>query len=293
MSRYPSDAITRRVLQVVASLAILLVGLITVFLLIESWPAISGLGTRLFTDKSWFPAESASDGTFGIFPMVAGTLLVTLGAIMIAAPAGVASAIFSQFYAPKSVAFVYRRVVELLVGIPSVVYGFWGLVVLCPLLTNVAQWFGAGTGICLLAAILIVAMMIMPTVMLVAESAIKSVRKEYISGAAALGMGKASIIRNIVLPESKVGIFTGIVLAIARAIGETMAVLMVAGNLAQVPKSLFDPVLTLTAGIADEMGYAVGMHRSTLFFAGLVLLGLVAAFYSLEIVFRRYVWRAT
>ena len=114
MSRYPSDAITRRILQVVASLAVLLVGLITVFLFVESRQAISELGTRLFTDESWFPAESASDGTFGIFPMVAGTLLVTLGAIVIAAPAGVASAIFSQFYAPKPVAFVYRRVVELL-----------------------------------------------------------------------------------------------------------------------------------------------------------------------------------
>ena len=291
MSRYLSDTSTRSVLQVIASLALLLVGLITVFLFVESWPAISELGRRLFKDESWHPSENA-EGSFGIFPIIVGTLLVGFGSILIAAPAGVASAIFSQFYAPAKVAFCYRRVVELLVGIPSVVYGFWGLVVLCPVLAKVAQWFGGGTGISLLAAILIVAMMILPTVMLVAEGAIKSVRKEYIAGAAALGMGKFAIIKNIVLPESKVGIFTGIVLAIARAVGETMAVLMVAGNVAKVPEGLFDPVLTLTANIASEMGYAVGLHRSALFFSGLVLLGLVAAFYSLEILLRRFIWRA-
>ena len=292
MSRYPSDTTTRRVLQAVASLAVLLVGMITVFLFIESRQAIGELGTRLFSDRSWHPSETA-EGSFGILPIIVGTLAVGLGAILIAAPAGVASAVFSQFYAPAPVAFFYRRIVELLVGIPSVVFGFWGLVVLCPVIARVASWFGRDTGISLVAAILIVAMMILPTVMLVAESAIKSVRKEYVSGAAALGMGKFSIIKNIVLPESKVGIVTGVVLAIARAIGETMAVLMVAGSVAKVPKSLFDPVLTLTASIASEMGYALGVHRSTLFLAGLVLLGLVAAFYSLEILLRRFVWRAS
>lgn len=292
MSRYLSDSSSRFVLQIIASLALLLVGLITAFLFVESRHAISELGTRMFSDESWHPTENA-DGKFGMFPIVVGTLSVGFGAILIAGPAGVASAIFSQFYAPPWVAFCYRRVVELLVGIPSVVYGFWGLVVLCPVLNKVAQWFGRGTGNSLLAAILIVAMMILPTVMLVAESAIKSVRKEYISGATALGMGKFAIIKNIVLPESKVGIFTGIVLAIARAIGETMAVLMLAGNVVKVPKSLFDSVRTLTANIALEMGDALGLHRSALFVSGLILLAMVAAFYSLEILLRRFVWRAS
>lgn len=291
MSRFPVDKTVRVALQCIASVAVLIVGLIVVFLAVESRDAIVQLGTRLFRDASWHPAETI-DGLFGIFPIVLGTILVALGSILIAAPAGLASAIFSQFYAPRPVAFVYRRLVELLVGIPSVVYGFWGLVVLCPVLAEVAKWFGGGTGISLLAAILIVAMMILPTVMLISEGAIKSVCPEYISGATALGMGKFSIIRNIVLPQSKVGIATGIVLAIARAIGETMAVLMVAGNIAKVPDSLFAPVRTLTANIALEMGYAVGVQRSTLFFSGLILLILVAALFACEIFMRRVVWRS-
>ena len=133
--------------------------------------------------------------------------------------------------------------------------------------------------------------MILPTVMLMSESALRSVPAAHLKGAAALGMGRLSAIRHIVLPQAKVGITTGIVLAMARAIGETMAVVMVAGNIVRVPSSMFDPVRTLTANIALEMGYAAGVHRSALFSSGLMLLGLVAILFTGEIFLRRVVWR--
>ena len=292
MSRFPIDGPVRFLLQLVASIAVILVGAIVVFLAIESKPAIGQLGWRLFSDEAWFPTE----GQFGLFPMLVGTLLVATGSILIAAPVGVASAIFSQYYAPAQIAFFYRRLVELLVGIPSVVFGFWGLVVLCPFISWVAEDLGGWPqvpGPSLLAAIMIVGLMILPTVMLVSESAIKGVSGEYIKGAAALGLGRLTTIWRIVLPQAKTGIVTGIVLAMARAVGETMAVVMVAGNVVKIPGSLFDPVRTLTANIALEMGYAAGLQRSALFCSGLALLVLVAVLFSGEIFLRRVVWRRT
>ena len=293
MSQSPIDTNVRFILQLIASIAILLVIMIVAFLMHESSPAISELGWRLMTDDSWFPADAADGGKFGMFPIVLGTILVSGGAILIAAPAGVASAIFNQYYAPGSVAFLYRRLVELLVGIPSVVYGFWALVVLCPLIAGTVDWVGMESvpGQGLLSAILVVSLMILPTVMLMTESAMRSVPQAHIDGAAALGMGRFSIICRIVLPQTKTGIVTGIVLAIARALGETMAVVIVAGNIVKVPSSLFDPVRTLTSNIALEMGYAAGIHRSTLFCSGLMLLGLVAVLFAAEIFLRRVVWR--
>ena len=293
MSQSPIDSTVSVVLQLIASIAILLVIMIVAFLMQESKPAINELGWRMLNDESWVPNEGAESGTFGLFPIVVGTLLVSAGAILIAAPVGVGSAIFNQYYAPRPVAYLYRRLVELLVGIPSVVFGFWGLVVLCPVIAGLVDRIGLQNvpGPSLLAAIIIVSLMILPTVMLMSESALRTVPRAHIEGAAALGMGRFGIVCNIVLPQTKSGIVSGIVLAIARALGETMAVVMVAGNIPKVPSSLFDPVLTLTANIALEMGYAAGVHRSTLFCSGLVLLGLVAVLFACEIFLRRVVWR--
>ena len=293
MSLSPIDAVVRFVLRLIASIAILLVIMIVAFLMYESNAALSELGWRMLTDETWFPAEDAQSGTFGLFPVAIGTLLVSGGAILIAAPVGVASAIFNQYYAPRPVAFLYRRIVELLVGIPSVVFGFWGLVVLCPVIAGLVDQLGMESvpGPSLLSAIIVVALMILPTVMLLSESAMRRVPRAHIDGAAALGMGRFSIISHIVLPQTKSGIVSGIVLAIARAIGETMAVVMVAGNVAKLPSSLFDPVRTLTANIALEMGYAVGVQRATLFCSGLILLGMVAVLFTCEIFMRRVVWR--
>jgi phosphate transport system permease protein len=287
------DSVARFVLRLIASIAILLVVMIVAFLMFESQSAISELGWRMLTDESWFPAEDAAGGTFGLFPIAMGTLLVSGGSILIAAPIGVASAIFNQYYAPRLVAFAYRRIVELLVGIPSVVFGFWGLVVLCPLITKIVNRLAMENvaGPSLLAAIVIVSLMILPTVMLMSESAMQRVPRAHIEGAAALGMGRLSIITQIVLPQTKSRIVSGIALAVARALGETMAVVMVAGNIVKLPSSLFDPVRTLTANIALEMGYAAGVQRSTLFCSGLILLGMVAVLFACEIVLRRFIWR--
>jgi len=287
------DSVVKLCLQAVASIAILLVVLIVAFLVYESRTALTELGWRLWSDDAWFPAEAASEGKFGLVPIAVGTLLVSFGAILIAAPVGIASAIFNRFYAPRYVAMVYRRLVELLVGIPSVVFGFWGLVVLCPALSWLVDFLGRPPipGPSLLSAVIVVSLMILPTVMLMTETAFKSVPASYLHGAAALGMGRLSAIRHIVLPHAKVGITTGIVLAMARAIGETMAVVMVAGNIVRIPSSIFDPVRTLTANIALEMGYAVGVQRSALFSSGLMLLGLVAILFAAEILLRRGVWR--
>ena len=294
MFRSLSDSTLKLGLKIVASCSVLVVVLIAGFLCYESYPAVSQLGFRLFSDPSWHPSEF-DDGKFGLLPILVGTLLVSFGAISIAAPMGIAAAIYSQFYASPKLAFVFRRLIELLAGIPSVVFGFWGLVVLCPAIANLVKTFTDQSipGPSLLAAILVVALMILPTVMLLAEVAISRVRREYILGASACAMGRLAIIRHVVLPQAKMGIVTGIVLALARAIGETMAVVMVAGNIVKIPGSIFDPVRTLTANVALEMGYALGLQRSALFFSGLLLLALVAVLFSIEILLRRGVWKTS
>jgi len=243
--------------------------LIVAFLLIESLPALRSVGPmRFFTDPSWHPAQ----GLFNLGPMLWGTLLVTLGSVLLATPAGILSAVFCRFYAPGPIARVYRSLIELLAGIPSVVYGFWGLVVLVPLIRSLQS-----PGASLLAGILVLAIMILPTVALLADAALAGVPPQYLQGAAALGLSRWGTLRGVVLPAAKSGLLTGVILATCRAIGETMAILMVCGNVVQTPRSLFDPIRTLTANIALEMAYALNDHRSALFVSGLALLGLIVA----------------
>ncbi len=256
-----------------AVLAGMIVLLIAVFLLLESLPALRHIGlSRFFTDPSWHPAATAAQGRFNLVPMLAGTLLAMTGAVAIATPLGIGSALFCHFYAPPLLATAYRRLIELLAGIPSVVYGFWGLVVLVPL---IARWQPPGAS--LLAGILILSVMVLPTITLVADAAFSNVPREYLHGAAALGLSRWGTIRGIVLPTARSGLLTGMILGTGRAIGETMAVLMVCGNVVRMPDSLFDPVRTITANIALEMAYAVDDHRSALFVSGLLLMVMVIA----------------
>ncbi|MFU8832672.1 MAG: PstC family ABC transporter permease, partial [Wenzhouxiangella sp.] len=195
--------------------------LIMGFLLIESLPALRSVGfQRFFTDSSWHPAGGAEAGRFNLTPMLVGTLAATAGAVMLAAPLGIASALFCRFYAPTRIGATYLRLIELLAGIPSVIYGFWGLVVLTPL---IRQWQPPGQS--LLAGILILTLMILPTVALLSESSLRSVPSAYLRGAAALGLSRSATIWGIALPAARTGILTAIVLATGRAIGETMAVL--------------------------------------------------------------------
>lgn len=241
--------------------------LVALFLLRESWPVLQGIGAaRFWSDETWHPAEQL----YGLAPMLGATLLASLGALLLAAPLGVASALFCRFYAPPALARAYRHMISLLAGVPSVVFGFWGLTVLVP---QIARWEPPGAS--LLAAILILTLMVLPTVALTSEAALAALPAAYLHGAAALGLSRRGMLLGVALPAARGGILAGVLLAAARALGETMAVLMVSGNVVQTPVSLFDPVRTLTANVALEMAYAVGDHRAALFVSGLVLAGLV------------------
>ncbi len=269
MSRPINDTLLVWGLRACGAVSGSVVLLIAVFVFKEAWPALREIGPLRFlgADPSWHPVE----GVFNLTPMAAATLAVTVGAVALAAPLGVLSAVFCHAYAPRWAAGAYRRLIELLAGVPSVVYGFWGLVVLVPL---VAQWRPPGAS--LLSGVLILAVMILPTVALLSEAALKNVPRDYARGAAALGLSRWATLWRVVLPAARPGIATGVLLATGRAIGETMAVLMVCGNVVQLPGSLLAPVRTLTANIALEMGYAYGVHRSALFVTGVLLLALVA-----------------
>ncbi|MGZ8916210.1 MAG: phosphate ABC transporter permease subunit PstC [Methylobacter sp.] len=247
-----------------ALLAAALVLLILLFLLKESWPVLQHIALiRFVTDASWHPVE----GLYKLTPMLSATCYSTLGAVLLATPLGIASALFSRYYAPSLLAGCYRRLIELLAGIPSVVCGFWGLTTLAPLIGHLHP-----PGVSLLTGILVLTLMILPTVALTADSALAAVPAAYLRGAAALGLSRWGLIIGITLPAARSGITAGVMLAAGRAIGETMAMLMVAGNVVQQPHSLFDSVRTLTANIALEMAYATGDHRAALFVSGLALM---------------------
>lgn len=258
-------------LRTVAALATGIVVLIVSFVMLESLPALRSVGLmRFVTDPSWHPAGGAARGSFNLGPMLVGTIAAAGGAIALATPLGLGSALFGRFYAPPALGRWYRRLVEVLAGIPSVVYGFWGLVVLAPL---IRQWQPPGQS--LLAGIVILTIMVLPTVALLSESALRSVPERYLRGAAALGLSRWSTIRGVALPAARGGILTAVLLATGRAIGETMALLMVTGNVVQVPRSLFDPVRALTSNIALELAYAMDHHRSALFVSGLMLMAMI------------------
>ena len=256
-------------LQAIAAIAGALVLLIAAFLIGETLPILRQVGfLSFFTDPAWNPTEAL----YNLTPMLWGTLFATAGSVLLATPLGILSAVFCQYYAPAGIAFLYRRLIELLAGIPSVVYGFWGLVTLVPLIGRLHP-----PGPSLLAGILILTMMILPTVALTADASFAKVPPAYLRGAASLGLSRWGTIWGVVIPAAKSGLLTGVILETGRALGETMAVLMVCGNVVQTPHSLFDPIRTLTANIALEMAYALGDHRSALFVSGLILMGVVTA----------------
>jgi len=245
---------------------------IVAYLLLESLPALHAVGPlRFLTDPSWNPVH----GAYNVVPMVVGTLVVTVGAVLLAAPLAVASAVFGRFYVRGALSTLQRRVLETLAGVPSVVYGLWGLMVLVPALARIGP-----PGQSVLAGVLVLALMILPTIALVSDTALGAVPEIHLRGAAAAGLSRWAIVRSIALPTARSGILTGILLGTGRALGETMAVVMVTGNVAQIPDGVLAPVRTLTANIALEMAYATDAHRSALFVSGLVLalltIGLVA-----------------
>lgn len=267
MSQSRADGILVWVLRGAAAVAGAVALLIAVFLVLESLPVLRNVSLgRFFSDDFWHPTESL----YGLTPMLWGTLFAMAGSVLLATPLGILSAVFCQYYAPPRVARGYRRLIELLAGIPSVVYGLWGLMVLVPLIGRLQP-----PGPSLLAGILVLSIMILPTIALSADAALANVPAEYRRGAAALGISRWSTIRHLIFPAARSGLFTGVILETGRAIGETMAILMVCGNQIQTPRSIFSPIRTLTANIALEMAYAMGSHRSALFVSGLILLGMI------------------
>ena len=247
-----------------ALISILAVALICVFLFVNGIPGMVKIGVWDFlSGEKWKPVQEV----FGILPFILGSVYVTAGALVVGVPAGLMTALFLSRFASKRTAKLLRPAVQLLAGIPSVVYGFFGLVVLVPLVREV---FG-GTGSSLLTASVLLGMMILPTIITVAESALNAVPSSYYEGALALGATHERSVFHVVLPAAKSGVMAGIVLGIGRAIGEATAVMMVAGNRTSMPKGLLKGVRTLTSNIVMEMGYAADLHREALIATAVVL----------------------
>jgi phosphate transport system permease protein len=253
-----------RVLLLLALSSVGSLALITVFIFVEGFPLILSAGLQNFIFSShWAPTK----GHFGILAMIISSVLVTLGAMVIGVPLGLSCAIVLAEFSPKRLKMVLKPTLELLAGIPSVVYGFLGVIWLVPLIRN----YLGGPGLSLLAASIILGIMILPTVISISIDALTAVPDLYRDGSLALGATRWQTVRRVVLPAASSGIITAIILGMGRAIGETMAVIMVAGNALQIPTSVLDPVRTLTSNIALELGYAAGRHREALFATGIVL----------------------
>lgn len=251
-------------LRLVAFSALFGLLLIAIFIFKEGTPLILKLGLRNFLFAThWNPQQ----GQFGILPMVIASLWVTFGAMIVGAPLGIAGAIFLVEFVPQSVMRVIKPIIELLAGIPSVVFGFIGVMVLAPFIRN---HFG-GSGLSILSASIVLGIMILPTVMSISIDSIMAVPNSYREGSFALGATRWQTVHMVVLKSARSGIIAGIILGMGRAIGETMAVIMVAGNAVKIPYSVLDSVRTLTANIALEMGYATGLHRQALFATGVIL----------------------
>lgn len=262
--RITAENTAKALLTVVAFSALASLLLIAVFILKEGLPFMLkiGVGQFLFS-SSWNPQA----GQFGVFPMIVSSLYVTFGAMLIGAPLGVAGAIFMNEFLPRKVMRVIKPTIELLAGIPSVVFGFLGVMVLAPL---IREHMG-GPGLSVLAASAILGIMVLPTVISISTDAIGAVPNSYREGALALGATRWQSVHMVTVKAARSGIIASIILAMGRALGETMAVIMVAGNTVKIPHAVTDPVRTLTANIALEMSNATGMAREALFATGVVL----------------------
>ncbi|MDD3984686.1 MAG: phosphate ABC transporter permease subunit PstC [Methanobacterium sp.] len=251
-------------LLITAFLSIIIILLIIIFIFSEGLPFMESYGFLKFIFGSiWDP----SSGDYGVLPMIVGSLGITSLALVFAIPLSLLCAIYMAEIAPKTMRKILKPVIETLAGIPSVVYGFFGLIVLVPIMRI---HFG-GTGFSMFTASIILTVMILPTIISVSEDALRFIPHEYKEASLALGATHWQTIKNVIFPAAIPGIITAIILGMGRAIGETLAVIMVAGNVAQFPTTISDPVRALTSNIAIEMGYATGIHYSALFGTAIVL----------------------
>ncbi len=265
----------RAVFGTAALVSVAAVALICIFLFANGIPAMARIG---LLGSTWKPTSDL----YGIFPMLVGSVYVTAGALVVGVPAGVLTAVYLSQFASGRLSTLLKGGIDLLAGIPSVVYGFFGLMVLVPFIRTEM----AGRGLSLLAASVLLGIMILPTVVTVSKNALDAVPESYYQGAVSVGASHERAVFTVVVPAAASGILASVVLGVGRAMGETMAVVMVAGNQPQVPGSVFDGVRTLTANIVLEMGYAADLHRGALIATGVVLFVLVmlvcALFHTLK-----------
>lgn len=264
MKKY-KEQVMHAVFFIAACASVLAVALICLFLFVNGIPAMREIGVfKFLLGTMWKPGNNI----YGILPMIMGSIYVTAGAILIGVPIGILTSVFMASYCPKKVYRFFKSAIDLLAGIPSVVYGFFGLMMLVPLIRDL---FHKGNGSSILSASILLGIMILPTIIGVTESAIRAVPSNYYEGSLALGATKERSLFFVVLPAAKSGLIAGVVLGIGRAIGETMAVVMVAGNQARMPAGILRGVRTMTSNIVLEMGYAADLHREALIATGVVL----------------------
>lgn len=267
---------------IAACASILAVTLICVFIFQGGWAAVREIGLAEFLGGTkWKP--TADNPSFGIFPMIMGSIYVTGGALIIGVPIGILTAVFMARFCPKWLHRWLKPAFELLAGIPSIVYGFFGLMVLVPL---VRQFF-PGDGNSMFTAFFLLGIMVLPTIISISEAALRAVPESYYEGALALGASHERAVFKTIVPAAKSGILAGVVLGIGRVIGETMALIWVCGNQPRLPDSIFDGVRTMTTNIVLEMGYATGLHRQTLIATGAVLFAFILLINALFAVLKR------
>ncbi|WP_418790109.1 phosphate ABC transporter permease subunit PstC [Phosphitispora sp. TUW77] len=290
MNNKSKEKVFEKILLISAFVSVITIILIGGFIFKEGFPIIQKVGLSNFLlGKDWYPTRDI----FGILPMIVGTFAVTIGALILGVPLGIGTAIFLAEFAPPRVSKIIRPAVELLAGIPSVVYGLFGMVIVNSIIMHVERTYLAEIlrpeyqrGFSVLSASIILAIMILPTVINISEDAIRSVPNDYKEASLALGATEWQTVYKVLIPAASSGIIAAVVLGMGRALGETMAVIMVAGNTVAIPYSIFAPVRTLTGNIAIEMGYAAGSHISALFATGIVLfviimiLNTIAALFS-------------
>jgi len=274
------EKIIEKTLLLVALSSIMILGLITFFIFKEGLPLIWKIGPGAFIlGARWVPSQ----GSFGILPMIFSSFWVTVGSLILGIPLGLACAIFLCEWTPPSVGMVLRPAIQLLAAIPSVIYGFWGLIVLVPLVRN----YLGGPGLSILSGSTILGFMILPTIISISEDSLNALPPSYKQGALALGATYWQTIWRVLIPAARSGIVTSIILGMGRAIGETMAMIMILGNAVKMPTSFLDSARTLTTNIGIEMGYASGDHRQALFATGVVLFLIIMFLNSLAIFLSR------
>jgi phosphate transport system permease protein len=274
------EKIIERIFLLIALSSISILALIAFFIFEQGVPLIWKIGPGAFIlGERWVPSQ----GSFGILPMIVGSFWVTIGALVLGIPLGLACAIFLCEWVSPAAGMILRPTIQLLAAIPSVIYGFWGLIVLVPLVRN----YLGGPGLSILSGSLILGFMILPTIISISEDSLRALPPSYKAGALALGATHWQTIWRVLIPAARSGIVASIILGMGRAIGETMAMIMILGNAVKMPTSFLDSARTLTTNIGIEMGYASGDHRQALFATGVVLFFIIMILNSLAIFLSR------